>query len=162
MFLRLETINEKRIVGKKLLMSVFQNRTPELFRSFMPHCHIIDNRVNEDILCIQDYDPDMSFSEFTVHTEYNKWAAVEVTNFGDHPSDMERMVIPAGIYAVFLHKGNTAAFAQTFGFIFGQWLPASPYQVDGRPHFEVLGEKYIRDHEDSEEEVWIPVKLTSA
>jgi hypothetical protein len=25
--------------------------------------------------------------------------------------------------------------------------------------FEILGDKYINDHPDSEEEIWIPVKL---
>jgi predicted transcriptional regulator YdeE len=32
------------------------------------------------------------------------------------------------------------------------------YQIDNRPFFEILSEKYKRDAEDSEEEVWIPIK----
>lgn len=39
------------------------------------------------------------------------------------------------------------------------WLPASDYNLDNRPHFEVLGEKYKNNDPTSEEEIWIPIKL---
>jgi AraC family transcriptional regulator len=35
----------------------------------------------------------------------------------------------------------------------------SAYDLDNRPHFEILGEKYKNESPDSEEELWIPVKL---
>ncbi|MEP1984886.1 MAG: GyrI-like domain-containing protein, partial [Maribacter dokdonensis] len=39
-----------------------------------------------------------------------------------------------------------------------EWIPNSEYQLDGRPHFEVLGAKYKNNDPNSEEEVWIPIK----
>jgi AraC family transcriptional regulator len=40
-----------------------------------------------------------------------------------------------------------------FEYIFATWLPSSEYVLDHRPHFEILGDKYINDHPDSEEEI---------
>ena len=45
-----------------------------------------------------------------------------------------------------------------FQYIFTNWLPNSEYELDNRPHFEILGDKYINGSADSEEEIWIPVK----
>jgi AraC family transcriptional regulator len=38
------------------------------------------------------------------------------------------------------------------------WLPDSGFELDNRPHFAVMGEKYKRDDDASEEEIWIPVR----
>jgi AraC family transcriptional regulator len=45
-----------------------------------------------------------------------------------------------------------------FTYIFTRWLPASGYQLDNRPHFEILGDKYKNNDPESEEEIWIPVR----
>jgi AraC family transcriptional regulator len=37
-------------------------------------------------------------------------------------------------------------------------LPASGYELDDRPHFEILGERYKNNDPDSEEELWFPVR----
>ncbi|MDP5096829.1 MAG: GyrI-like domain-containing protein [Flavobacterium sp.] len=37
-------------------------------------------------------------------------------------------------------------------------MPNSEYQLDNRPHFEILGAKYKNNAPDSEEEIWIPIK----
>jgi AraC family transcriptional regulator len=38
-------------------------------------------------------------------------------------------------------------------------LPGSDYSLDSRAHFEILGKKYKHDDPNSEEEVWIPIKI---
>ncbi|WP_339791455.1 GyrI-like domain-containing protein [uncultured Imperialibacter sp.] len=45
-----------------------------------------------------------------------------------------------------------------FEYIFGTWLPASAYDLDDRPHFEVLGDNYKNNDPTSEEEIWIPIR----
>ncbi len=61
------------------------------------------------------------------------------------------------VYAVFDYKGlNTDD--SIFRYIFGTWLPNSDYDLDDRPHFEVLGKKYRNNDPASEEEIWIPIK----
>jgi AraC family transcriptional regulator len=71
---------------------------------------------------------------------------------------MKAFELPAGLYAVFLHRGPASEGQRTFQYIMGTWLPASGYELDSRPHFELLGEKYKNDLPDSEEEIWIPIK----
>ena len=42
--------------------------------------------------------------------------------------------------------------------ILTKWLPHSNYNLDDRPHFNVLGDKYKNNDPDSEEDVYIPIK----
>lgn len=67
-------------------------------------------------------------------------------------------IIPAGQYAVFHYKGSHNNGFDVFSYIFGEWLPASGYELDDRPHFELLGPKYKNGDPDSEEEIWIPIR----
>lgn len=61
------------------------------------------------------------------------------------------------MYAVFDYKGSSDD-GSVFKYIFNTWLPQSGYQLDNRPHFEVLGDKYRNSDPNSEEEIWIPIK----
>jgi AraC family transcriptional regulator len=71
---------------------------------------------------------------------------------------MQTIILPAGKYAVFNYKGLASHAAPFFNYIFTEWIPNSIYELDNRPHFEILGEKYSNSSPDSEEEVWIPIK----
>jgi AraC family transcriptional regulator len=155
---RIEQIGEKKLVGQHLRMNMAENRTFELWRSFMPRRKEITNNLNSDLISLQVYDS-ADFSSFSMETAFEKWALVEVSDFGSIPDGMERFVLPGGLYAVFLYKGLPGAFGPTFQYIIHTWLPESGYAPDDRPHFEVLGEQYKRDSPESEEEVWIPVKM---
>lgn len=70
---------------------------------------------------------------------------------------METLVIPGGLYAVFVHEGPATEGDKTYRFIYTEWLPASEFRVDDRPHFAVMSENYQRDNPNSEE-IWIPIK----
>lgn len=156
---RIETLKAKKLVGKRLKMSVAHDKTTELWKSFMPERNNIKNRPGNDLICVQVYDPAINFKDFNEDTEFEKWAAAEVSEYDEIPAGMEPLAIPAGLYAVFLYKGAANDFGETFHFIFGKWLPASIYDLDTRPHFQILGEKYKNNDPASEEEVWIPLKL---
>ena len=138
-------------------MSYSNNKTFELWRKFMSRQNEITNRLNTNYYSIQVYDQLFDFTAFTPDTEFEKWAAVEVLETSFVPEGMESYILPAGPYAVFLHKGTSATFYETWKFIFQNWLPGSQYQLDNLPHFELLGDKYKREDPASEEEVWIPV-----
>jgi len=64
---------------------------------------------------------------------------------------MEALYLEGGLYAVFLYKGLPTDCAATFLYIFGTWFTQSEYEVDDRPNFEVLSEKYTNTSSDSEE-----------
>ncbi|MFC5271422.1 GyrI-like domain-containing protein [Adhaeribacter terreus] len=155
---RIETITGKKLIGLHKTMSLAENKTAELWRNFMLHRKEIRNNIDTDLYSLQVYRPD-HFVNFRPHNEFEKWALTEVADFKDVPAGMETFDLPAGTYAVFNYKGKPSEAAQTFQYIFTNWLPNSAYELDNRPHFEILSEKYKNEHPDSEEEIWIPVKL---
>ena len=155
---RIETLPEKKLVGKRLKMSFANDKTFTLWQSFMPERKNIVNCVSTDLLCVQVYDLSFDFKTFNPNMEFEKWAAVEVTNLDTIPAGMEAFTLCSGLYAVFMHKGAAHTAPKTFEYIFGTWLPDSDYRLDNRPHFEILGAKYKNNDPNSEEEVWIPIQ----
>jgi AraC family transcriptional regulator len=158
MYLRIETLLEKKLVGKHLTMSLANNKTGELWRSFMMQRREIINSIGSDLYSMQHF-PNGYFSNFSPANEFEKWAAIEVSDFDTVPPEMSTTILPAGSYAVFLHQGPASAGAKTFQYIYFNWLPNSAYVLDDRPHFEVLGTKYKNEDPSSEEEIWIPIKV---
>jgi AraC family transcriptional regulator len=153
----IRTITEKKLVGKSIIMSLSCNKTGELWLSFMPERKEIKNNIGTELYSIEIYPP-FYFTKFNPDTEFEKWAAMEVTDFQTIPDEMENITLPEGLYAVFIHKGPASSGPKTYQYIFGTWLPASEFILENRPHFAVMGQKYKKDDPDSEEEVWIPVR----
>jgi len=154
---RIEMLSEKKFVGKRIKMSFSDNKTHELWRSFMPGRRQINNIIGMELYSIEVYEK-LYFDNFNPKREFDKWAAVEVMNFDRVPDEMETLNSPRGLYAVFQYKGAASKGAETYQYIYGTWLPESDFLLDNRPHFAVMGEKYKNEDPDSEEEMWIPVK----
>jgi AraC family transcriptional regulator len=152
------TIPEKKLIGMHMPMSLVQNKTVDLWRNFMPRRGEIKNKVNTEFISMQVYDPSYDFTNFDPAAQFEKWAAVEVNSFDHVPPEMEKFVLPSGLYAVFQYKGDLSGAANMFRYIFGEWLPNSGYTLDNRPHFEILGEKYKNNDPNSEEDIYIPIK----
>ncbi len=153
---RFETIGERKFIGKRLTMSLAQNKTSELWKSFMTERKEITYPLTTELVSLQIYPPGY-FTDFNPATEFEKWAAAEVTDFSAVPGSMEVFLLPAGLYAVFHYKGSSSDNG-IFQYIYGSWIPGSNYLLDERPHFEILGEKYKNSHPSSEEEIWIPIR----
>lgn len=148
------TLKEKKLVGKRLRMSLANNKTFELWKSFMPERGKIKNKISNELISMRVYDEALRMD---VYQEFDKWAAVEVSDLSYVPDEMESFILKEGLYAVFDYKGlNTDN--RIFVYIFTEWLPRSNYGLDNRPHFEILGEKYKNNDPESEEEIWIPVQ----
>ena len=151
-------LKEKMLIGCSCKMNFTKNKTGELWQSFMPRLKEIKNKISADLFSVQLYNNDYNFNQFDPSAYFTKWAATEVSCIDDVPANMEILIIPQGLYAVFLHKGSNADNS-TFQYIFQKWLPNSTqYLLDNRPHFEILGEKYKNNDSSSEEEIWIPIK----
>lgn len=157
MFLRIQTLQGKKLIGKKIRMSFIDNKTRELWQSFMPRRKEIKNQLGEELYSLEVYDSSF-FDNFNPSNEFDKWAGIEVTDFNAIPDEMEMIILPTGLYAVFLHKGPASQGERTYRYIFETWLPDSDYNLNHRPHFAVMGEKYKREDPCSEEEIWIPIK----
>ncbi len=153
----IKILAEKKLVGKRMEMSFSENKTAELWKSFMSRRKEIKNNIGSELYSMQIYEP-LFFNNFNPNKAFEKWATIEVSGFDSVPNGMETFTLKEGLYAVFQYKGDASAAGATFQYILGTWLPNSDYTLDNRPHFEILGEKYKKDHPDSEEEIWIPVK----
>lgn len=153
----IRTLKEKKLIGYHLKMSIINNKTGMLWGKFAPRIKEIKNKVDTNKFSMQVYDASY-FETFNPTKEFEKWAAVEVSSFDEVPDDLETYNLIGGEYAVFHYKGSNTESFQFFEYIFKTWLPNSDYQLDHRPHFELLGDKYKNNDVNSEEEVWIPIK----
>ena len=153
---RIETLAEKKLVGQRINMSLTANKTGQLWGSFGPRIREIPNRTTEDKISMQVY-PTLYYANFKPSKEFEKWATVEVSHFEHVPVGMHAFTLEGGLYAVFDYKGSSAD-TSIYQYIFSEWLPNSAFEVDDRPHFEVLGHKYKNNDPNSEEEIWIPVR----
>jgi len=152
----IKTISGKKLMGLPLSMSLADNMALDLWRKLMPRRNEIKNRTTTDYISMSVY-PNDYFTQFDLARTFEKWAAVEVTDFNIVPDGMEPFELAAGLYAVFHYKGP-GNDPSIFSHIFGIWLPDSGYVIDDRPHFEILGENYNAADPNAEEEIWIPVK----
>ena len=148
-------IDAKKMLGMCLSTNMIDNKTVELWQRFMPRRKEIAHAISTDLFAIQVFDEAYDFGRYNPDALFDKWACVEVGSFDNIPEGFLPFELSGGLYAVFLHKG----FEPSFEYIFGEWLPNNRhYELDNRPHFEILGEKYKRNDEHSEEEIWIPIK----
>ncbi|MBL0954771.1 MAG: GyrI-like domain-containing protein [Leptospira sp.] len=157
---KIVTIEQKYLVGKKLEMSLTNPFTPILWKSFQPIIPKILHRNSNELISLSVYPSDY-FQSFDPNAKFQKWAAVEVSKFSDFLPETEGFTLLSGLYAEFLYKGLPNEAGPFFHSIFTNWLPNSNFQLDNRPHFEVMGEKYKNDAPDSEELVYIPIQHTS-
>lgn len=155
------TLPKTLLIGKKVRMNFLNDKTHELWKTFMPRKREIQNGIGTDLYSVEVYDTLSYFDSFSHAAEFDKWAAVKVADYGFIPDDLETLTIESGLYAIFSFKGTDSEVQAMYQYILGSWLPSSKYQLDNRPHFAVMGEKYKNNDPDSEEEFWIPIKPKS-
>ncbi|KIX19940.1 AraC family transcriptional regulator [Flavobacterium sp. 316] len=152
------TISAKKTIGFSIKTNMVNDQTVKIWQQLMPRLKEVKNAVSADLFSLQVYNGE-TFEEFTPTTEFTKYALVELKNYDFIPEGFEKFEIPAGQYAVFIHKGTSADFPKTSQIIYGEWLPNSEYKIDNRPHFAVMGDKYLgHENPETEEEVWVPIQ----
>lgn len=156
---RIETIPSKKLVGFMAEITMLTNTTALLWKNLMPRQKEIVNRGGSHLYSMQIYTSKLDWNTFTPKTRFQNWATLEVSTFENLPADMKTHTLTGGMYAVFDYKGTPANIESFAKKVFGEIIPQSKYEVDEREHFQLLGEKYKRDSEDSEEEFWIPIKF---
>lgn len=152
----IKTFPATKFIGKNLSFTYADYRAFELWSSFMPRRKEIQNTIGSELYNIQINPENFDFQP---NTPFTKWAAVAVSTFENIPDGMESLEIQEGLYAVFNYKGDQSNVAAFFNSIYTEWLPSSNYELGNHPQFEVLGEKYKNNDPNSEEEIWIPIKL---
>jgi AraC family transcriptional regulator len=139
----------------RMEMSLADNKTPDLWRQFMPRRGEIKNRISNDFISLQNYGENWNFSP---DKRFEKWALVEVSSVVDIPANMEPYSLQGGKFAVFSHKGPASEAPKIMRYIYGVWMPKSEYTLDVREHFEVLPEGYNPMDPQATEEIWVPIK----
>ena len=150
-----------KLAAKSVTMSFSQDKTQELWKSFGPLIKSISHKVDNDRYSVQVY-PDIDFfKNFDPTRVFKKYAAIEVTEYDNLPIDLEKLIIPEGLYAIFNYIGKPSEASETFRYILIDWLNSSKYTLSDRPHFCKMGHKYKGEEPDSEEELMIPISLKS-
>lgn len=150
--------SEIKLIGISKQVRINDPATVEIWKSFVPRRDEVKNRVDQNLYSVHIYDHDFKPENVTPQTIVTRYASVQVDSFSNIPDGMETLTIPAGVWAVFTFKGTPQQFPETWMQFMFEWLPSSSYQLDSRPHFEMLGNKYKHNDPESEEEVWIPVR----
>lgn len=144
------------VAGKRLKMSYLTNKTRELWQDFMPQRKGF-HALSTDLYSVE-VNPEGYFGAFDPGRNFEKWAGAPVSPEEPLPAGLELLNIPPGDYAVFIYRGKASDAPGIYRYIFTEWLPASSFRLDDRPHFAVMGKGYKGEDPESEEEIWIPVK----
>jgi AraC family transcriptional regulator len=155
---RIETLSPRILVGMRMAMSMVTDRTSELWRSFRPRMGAVPGRVSDGSVALRSYRA--ATDVFDPEAVFERWAGVEVSGHEDVPEGLEIYRISGGLYAVFQHRGP-ARDLRPFRFFFQEWLPESTFDVDLRPHFELLPASYDPWSPAATEECFIPVRKTA-
>lgn len=159
MFDRIESLDQKLLIGRFKQMSYDNNQTASLWQGFMPLKKQISNLKSTKLYAMQVYSEKPDFRNADPSVVFTKWAAVEVCDHSIIPENLHPYVLEGGLYAVFIHRGTPDQFQKTFDYIFLHWLPQSGYEMDHREHFELLPNNYKPDDPEAKEEIWIPIVL---
>jgi 4-carboxymuconolactone decarboxylase len=151
MLIRFESTQTRRLSGHAVQNPDFSpEETSSLWRVFRTE------------LKQQNFPEEQPLYSVQLHDQHHpgiilqRWAAASSELIS---AEMEEMEIVGGLYAVFLYRGGMAGFESFLRNAFGQVLPSLSLCTDDRPHFQLLGKGFNPFSEDSEEEVWIPVRL---
>ena len=152
----IRTLDELLLVGLAQDMSLAEDATPALFQQFFPLSRAIKHRVDDNTYLLRLYNEGY-FAEFSPEAIFTKVAAIAVTEHTDLTHGLSAYRL-SGLYAVFIHRGLPNDAPKTMQAIFAEWLPSSDYQLDHRPHFDLMPPEYRPDDPSATEEIWIPIK----
>ena len=153
---KIEILAEKKLVGTHHKINFLQFNVAPIWQEFRPRLKEINNCASRHLISMSVYE-DGYFKNFNPAVYFEKWAAIQVLNFDNTPVGMKEFTLTGGLYAIFHYKGLHTN-KKIYEYIFQDWLPRSGYQLDNRPHFEVLGDQYKNNDAESEEDIFIPIK----
>ncbi len=140
-------------------MSIFGNFheqpiIPKLWQEFTPHISKIPNKVNDN----QCFGVETYTDSFMKHNQWHYMVAVEVSTLETIPILCTAKTLPPNLYAVFTHTGAIRSITKTFDYIYSKWLPNSNYEIAAPYDFEFYDERFKKEEEDSELDIYLPVK----
>lgn len=155
---KIQMVASKKLVGVKLVMCLAEDKTAQLWQTFMPRHKAVLHRTGTDFYAIQRYVENTDFTKVDPYKLFESWAAIEVGHFEAIPASFDCCTLEGGLYAVFTHEGVAATILQTLTRIFTYLLPQSSYQLDHRAHFMLMAEDYSPIDPTATEQIYIPIK----
>jgi len=149
--------NEIKLIGMKERIIMPNNIIPKMWLDFFDREKEIKNRVNSVCYGLAT---NMSAENY----EFDEIVGVEVSDFSDIPEGMISTKIAPQRYLVFTHKGilfdekGESKLHKTYDYIYGQLIPNLEYEVDNGFNIEVYDERFIPNNENSEMDIYIPIK----
>lgn len=110
---------------------------PKLWSAFRPYKDLIQNRVGSDYFGIYE-----CYEESDAGTQFVYICSAQVANFDQVPEGMITRELEAHTYARFTHTGPLTQLEDSLRYIWGSWLPKSPYEYAEKPDFELLPSRY--------------------
>ncbi|MFN5346737.1 MAG: GyrI-like domain-containing protein [Bacteroidota bacterium] len=154
-FLGFDLISEFSVVGFSMQMSMADFKANEVWQKFMkskPQLKEYDGSCYYDVNIYSEH----YFESYNPTQLFDKFAGVKSDSTSDY--DFEKLIIPGGRYAVFIHEGLATDINKTFQYIFVEWLVDNDEQLDNRPHFMKLPIDYDRNNLLVREEIYIPLR----
>jgi AraC family transcriptional regulator len=103
-------------------------------------------------------DPDQGFGVHTFSSAGHRYlAGLAVAKDGCLPDGMAELGIDPHAYAVFTHRGDTAALPETITAIFDVWLPESGYKPVDEFYFEYYDDHFQPGSPNSILFIFVPV-----
>lgn len=131
---------------------------PKLWQRFNADKHKILNRLPQQDFGVCDALTPEERLRASKADDSSYMACSEVSNSSEVPQGMCLRRIPAGRFAVFIHRGSMENIEHTFRYIYGAWLPASGMELRDSPCLEVYGSEFVPNAVESEMKILVPVK----
>lgn len=130
-----------------------------LWQKFSQRAGQVPNRIGREMFGIICDRPKVERSH---PDELQYLAGVAVSSADKIPEGMIARTVPAGTFAVFLHRGPIRAIGATMHEIYRVWLPQSAYRHAQIADIELYDRRFCMDSDDSEMEYWISVMPKAA
>jgi AraC family transcriptional regulator len=150
--------NELHLIGLSTTLTLHTFNPSVVWREFRQQFREMEDGYDGHLYNVKVLPPSCSLSELTPAKEFTLWAAREFNPPHAYPANWKTLLIPKGEYAVFNYKGNAANFASFYRNLILHEIPFAGLECDARPAFERFLPGYDPTDDQSEEEVWIPVK----
>ena len=89
-------LEEKKLIGLSRAVSLNDNETGMLWKSFMQRRSAITNANGPELYSISVY-PHLYFESFDPGVQFTKWATVAVTSYDDLPTHMDTYILQSGL-----------------------------------------------------------------
>ena len=148
---------EIKLVGMMERIVMQNNTIGQLWEEFNTRFEEIKNVVGMPCYGVAD-------NMATEIYSFDETVAKEVSSFEDIPDGMITKVIPAKKYLVFTHKGLIVGkngemnLNQTYEDIYSKVIPSLDFEVDSSFNFELYDERFSHDSDESEFDIYVPIK----